>query len=174
MHYYDLVFETCTVNESIERKLGFEKIIVANNGIRVVDLDNRNFDGEKRIIGIGKDSTRLASAIKSGIPAVSLAEPTIDKNLIETMRDNGCALFIRLSDIMSFYGMKRTRLIYKMGRLFEYSMRKVDIGFITLAKSNSMMCSYMQMIELAKMIGADEGYARKSISETNGKILVGE
>ncbi len=174
MHYYDLVFETCDISEHLERKLGFEKIIVANHGIDVVDLDTRNFDGKKNIVGIGKNPNRLSSAVKSGISAVSLAEPTIDKGLIAAMEDNGCILCIGLSDIMSYYGMKRTRLIYKMNKLFEYSRKKVGVSFVTLAKSNSMMCSYMQMIELAKMIGADESYARKSISEINEKLLVEE
>ena len=59
-----------------------------------------------------------------------------------------------------------------MGKLLDYSLGiKLEVCFATFAKSNLNLCSYMQLIELAKLLGADEDYARKSISSVTKSLV---
>jgi len=169
--YYDIVFEGCNADEKTARKLGFEKIGVIPKDIMLLDLDRKKFGGEKRCIASGS-AGNLSSAVSSGVAAVYLKEPIIDKSLIAKMADNSTILCISLSEITSLYGLKRSRTMLKVGRLFLYAKKKdVPVSFITAARSDSLMCSHMQMVELAKLLGADEEYARVSIGETNKMLL---
>ena len=170
MRYYDIVMDTCTVSERLERMLGFARIGVSGRGVDVVAADKSS--AGSGVVVVGKDAARLASAAKSAAAAICLEEPAVDKELLRAMADNGCALCIPLSRIMESFGMRRPRLIYKTERLFSAAKREgVPVAFVTLARSNSLMCSYMQLIELAKMVGADEQYARNSISVTNKGLI---
>jgi hypothetical protein len=60
-----------------------------------------------------------------------------------------------------------------VSKLFEYAKKsKIDVMFVTLARSNAFLCSCMQLVEIAKLIGAEEEYAKRSISSANS--VVGE
>ncbi len=172
MHFYDVVFDSCGVDAELERKLGFQKIGVAGVDVAVVDLD-KGRGAAGGAVAVGRDRGELISAVKGGASGVVINGSEIEKELIKAMVDNACALFIQLSDVMHYFGIRRSRLIYRDWKLFSYARKAgLDVGFLTLARSRAVMCSYMQMIELAKIIGADERYARESISRVNGALLV--
>ncbi len=170
--YYDVVFSSCNIDSDLESRLGFSKIGVIPESIAFVDLQERGVGKERKAIASGP-AGKLIQAVNMGVSAVYLKEMEADKKLISSLADNGVALCISLSDIMELYGLRRSHAIFKAGRLLS-SARKggVDVAFVTLARSRSSMCSYMQMVELAKLMGADEGYARKSISEANRRLVV--
>ncbi len=170
MPYYDIVFEGCSAGDDAARKLGFAKIGVMPKDIQFVDLAHGGMKDRDCIV-TGPQGN-LISAASSGVAGIYIPDCNIDKKLIQTMADNGTALCISLSDLMRAYGLRRSRLLFKMGKLFLYAKKeKVPVSFATMAQNDSMMCSYMQIIEIAKLVGADEEYARKSLRETNKALL---
>ncbi len=170
MPYYDIVFEECKVDDRLSNMLGFKVGTIPQN-IRFIDLDKQGLSGEKKAIVSGP-SGKLISAANSGVSAVCMQNPDIDKDLIAAMADNGTVLCIPLSDMMGLYGLRRSRHIFKTAKLFAYARKNdVEISFVTLARSRSMMCSYMQLLELAKLVGASEEYARKSMKEVNKGLI---
>ena len=169
--YYDIVFDSCKVDDDLSARLGFSKIGIIPKDIGFINLETRGPSGEKNVIAAGPVG-KLISASNSGIASIYVNNAEIDKKLLASMADNGVVLCIALSDIMEPHGLKRSHLIFKLGRLFAYAKKEgLDVAFVTLARSRSSMCSYMQMIELAKLVGADEDYARKSVSEINKKLM---
>ena len=174
MRYYDIVFDSCNVDEKVERKLGFDKIGVIPRDIEMIDVDRKKPERNCRCIAYGSFGNLLGS-VNMGVAALRLQEPTIDKRLIAAMAENGTALCIPISDITSLYGLKRSRTLYKIGKLFAYVKKAgVDVSLITGARSDSMLCSYMQIIEVARLFGADEADTRRSLSEVNRGLLVEE
>ncbi len=169
--YYDIVFDTCKVDGSLSARLGFSRIWTVPKDIGFTNLESRGPSGDRNVIATGP-AGKLISAANGGVAGIYIGSSEIDKKLIASMADNGVVLCIALSDIMEPHGLKRSHLIFKAGKLFAYAKKEgVDVAFVTLAKSRSYMCSYMQMVELAKLIGADEGYARRSIGETNKRLI---
>ena len=172
MPYYDIVFESCEIDDNLAARLGFGKILTIPKDVELIELGKRGIGNDKNVIASGPVGS-LVSAANAGAAAVLVGDAEIDKRLIAAMADNDTVLCMPLSDIMGLYGLKRSRLMFKMNRLFTYARKQgVDVSFATLARSNSTMCSYMQIIELARLLGVPEGYARKSISEVNRRFVV--
>jgi hypothetical protein len=170
--YYDIVFSSCNIDGSLVSRLGFSKIGVIPDSIAFLDLEKQGVGKERKVIASGP-AGKLISAANMGVAAVYLKGMEADKKLMASLADNGVALCISLSDITENDGLRRSHTIFKAGRLLSSARKNgVDIAFVTLARSRSSMCSYMQIVELAKLIGAEESYARKSISEVNGRLVV--
>lgn len=97
----------------------------------------------------------------------------INKKAMEQMNEREIALCIPMNAIMSSYGLQRSRALYMTSKLLRHAMDiKLDVSFATFARTRLQLCSYMQLIELAKLLGADEGFARKSLSETNRSMVI--
>ena len=170
--YYDAIFDTCEVSDALVGRLGFKRMIVLGRDLPVIRTDARGLGGEKRALAVGRDSARLAAAVKGGVASACLEEPIMDKELLAAMADNDCILCVPMSGIMSAFGLRRARLMYRTGRLISKAEKMgVPVGIVTMAPSNALMCSYMQMVELARLMGVEEGFARESISVTNRRLV---
>lgn len=170
LDYYDIAYDSCSVDSALEKRLGYKKIFIANKDIKVIEDTKGNV--EDNII---VNSNRLnALAVLSQSPnAVILSDLRIDKKLMEQMLEKEIAICLPMYMITGNSGMNRSKTLYMMSKLLDYAMSlELDVSFITLAKSSSNLCSYMQLIELAKLLGADEQYARKSVSEINSSLVI--
>jgi myo-inositol-hexaphosphate 3-phosphohydrolase len=158
----------------LESALGFRRIFLAGKEIKVVDGSHyKNSDVEKSIfVDVGKGD--LFAILNLSPSAIVFSDMKINKKALEQMNERKIALCMPMSTLTSSYGLSRSRSLYMMSKLLTHARKiKLDVSFVTLAKSRTNLCSYIQLLELAKLIGADEEYARKSISEIN-KSLVGE
>ena len=169
MEFYDIVSETCAFELQFAERLGFKGIFTIGKEIKAAGskgIGNRDIP----TIAFGKGE-QLFSLVKQGARAVSITDSYIDRKLLEAMKDSDCVLCMAMSSVTASYGIERSRTIYKMSRLFkEARKRGVDVTFVSMAKDRNYMNSYIQLVELAKLIGAEEQYARHSISEVTGAI----
>jgi RNase P/RNase MRP subunit p30 len=119
----------------------------------------------------GKEN--IFSALNSSPAAVVFPDIKINKKALEQMQERRIALCLPISPLTSSYGLQRARSLYMTGKLLHHAMQiKLAVSFVTLAKSRTNLCSYMQLLEIAKLIGADEDYARKSLSDINKSLVV--
>lgn len=163
--------QTCEFDESFAKRLGFKKIFTLNKEVRSVGHGNENDRNLERSIAFGKEKNQLLALVKHGAKAVAITDFYIDKKLMDTIKDNGCVLCIPLSIITSSYGVERSRNIARAKRLCGHARKMgIDIAFVSMAKSQLYMNSYMQIIELAKLLGIDDRYARHSVSEITRTI----
>jgi RNase P/RNase MRP subunit p30 len=96
----------------------------------------------------------------------------INKKAMEKMKESDIALCLPTSFITCSYGLQRSRTIYLMSKLFSHAKSiRLDVSFATLAMNNMHLCSYLQLIELAKLLGSDDEYARRSIGEINNSLV---
>lgn len=87
------------------------------------------------------------------------------------MLNRDTILGISVYPLMSTNGIKRSKRIYFAGRMFSLGEKKgIDVAFITVARSDLYLCSALQLIGLAGMIGADEAQARDSIATVNKRL----
>ena len=171
MNFYDIVSETCQFDEQFAKRLGFKRIFTLNKDIRAVGHGNENDKDLSRSIAFGKDANQLLALVKHGAPAVAITDSYIDRKLMEAIKDNGCVLVLPISVMTASWGVERSRNIYRMAKLYRYAVKKeIKTTFASMAKSPQYMNSYMQLIELAKLLGADDKYARHSLSETTKTI----
>lgn len=141
--------------------------------MKVLDGTYRNNEVENSIV-FNNGRTNLFSILSLSPKAVVFPDSRINKKAMEQMNDRGILLCLPMSMLTGSSGINRSKTMYMMSKLLDHALSiKLEVSFVTLARSSSNLCSYLQLIELAKLIGANEEYARKSISETN-KTLASE
>ena len=127
------------------------------------------------MVSSGTDKKLLEEASKGGARALIIEDMRTDRSLIETMAKKGTALCMPVGAITSKEGIERSRAIFMMSGLFSYAKhRGLHVGFVSLAQSKTGLCSSMQLVELARLVGADEQYAKYSISTVNRWIANGD
>lgn len=171
MEYYDIVRSSCSFDSGLCSKLGFKAIVKAPGEVSIVDASEGKSDKILGSIAYGGGKP-LVSAAKIGAKAIWITDYLIDKKLLEVMADGSVAAVFAMSDIVLSKGLQRSKTMSRMASLLNYSIKMdVEPCFITLADSQKNMCSYMQLVELAKLLGADDDCARSGISETTKRIL---
>lgn len=171
LDYYDVAFESCNITKSLENRLGYARIYIAGKDVKVLDGKFKGNEIEDSII-FNSSNVNILSVIGMHPKAIVFPDSRINKKAMEQMREKDILLCLPMSLITSASGMSRSKSLYMMSKLFDHARSiKLDVAFVTLAKSNSDLCSYMQTLELAKLIGADEAYARKSLSEINKSLV---
>ncbi|MEM0149394.1 MAG: hypothetical protein QXW10_00660, partial [Candidatus Micrarchaeaceae archaeon] len=162
MAYYDMVMESCSSADSMAKLLGYNKIMVAGRDFKLADA-GKDVD-VKGMVAISDSPKELIKAAKRLASAVIPFNLQPDRLLVSALRDNDVTLLIPFSIIVSARGLAMSRNLHYASKLLAYARKKkVNVGFITLARSTLYMESYMQLIGLAKLIGASEEEARLGI-----------
>ncbi|MGC8649281.1 MAG: hypothetical protein ACP5UN_03650 [Candidatus Micrarchaeia archaeon] len=162
MDFYDIVYDF-DFDDKLIRKLNFKKVFILGKDIT---FSNSRSDSRKDI-GISSDIKTLEYFIQNRFNAVLIDDYTINKKIIAEIKEKNIILCFSLSSIMNVYGFERSKIIYKMSKLFDYAKSKrINLCFASFAQKPSHLASVMQLIELAKLIGADERYLRYCLSET--------
>ncbi|MGC8586066.1 MAG: hypothetical protein ACP5K5_00785 [Candidatus Micrarchaeia archaeon] len=161
MDYYDIVLSSGL--EKLGGMLGYKKILIAGKDFPVAEIgSNENQSGR---VAIGRDTKVLLKACRTFASAVILNTYAIDKSLIEGLKEYRIPLIIPFNQIIGNKGFRLSKSLYLARRLFLYAKKKkIEVGFATLADSELGMESYIQLIELAKLIGASDEDARKGLN----------
>ena len=172
MDYYDIVMDSCSIDEKLVQRLGFKKIFSVGKDVKLANLNDPKIKGASGGIIMGEDKNKLFACARGDVKAVIVTDFRIDKKLMAHMAENDIMLCIPVSAITFSYGLSRSRAIFMLNTLFTYARKSgIEVSFITLAQSEMYMASAMQLIELAMLVGADEKYARHSISEVNKGLM---
>jgi RNase P/RNase MRP subunit p30 len=167
-----MVLQGCSLDPELEAALGFERVFVAGKDVVLISAGKRgNFSGA---LVSGTNVEMLAEAARSGARTLIIEDMRIDRSLIDTMAKRGTVLCMPMSAITTKESMDRSRTVFMMKGLFDYARGKgIHVAFVSLAASRLGLCSCMQLMEFAKMIGADEQYAKYSIGTINRAIANG-
>jgi hypothetical protein len=166
LDFYDLAYAEA-INGVSSQMLGFKKILSVDRDI------NASRDPAKSsgciYIGSGEGIER---ASKAGAKAVAPEDYRLEPKAAAHMLDKGTILCISTYPIMSTSGIKRSKRIHFAGNMLDLCDKKgIDVAFVTIARSSLYLCSAMQLIALAELIGADESQARDSIGRVNMRLL---
>jgi RNase P/RNase MRP subunit p30 len=168
LQFYDLAHQTA-LHGYVWKGLGFKKIATIGREVKIT------VPGSKEIadsICAGPSGDALNAAAKMRPRAIIISDARIDRKLLATIKDKGIILCIPFNRILESAGLRRSSSMYLTGRLAAYAIKKgIRVSFVSLAGSEEMLCSPIQMIELAKHLGIGEDYARDSISRTNEVLI---
>ena len=160
MEYYDIVLESCTFDEELEKKLGFKKIFKLN-------LSNNNIS--HRIAYL--NNPKILYLIKNHkIDAVICNDYSLNKKFTELIKRHKIILYFLIPNTKERFILSKD--LFKLQITFNYVIKnKIKASFISLASSPKYLCSYIQIIEFAKFIGADEQYVRLCLNKFNNISL---
>jgi RNase P/RNase MRP subunit p30 len=170
--YYDIALQSCNIGAALESSLGFKRIFRAGKDVALMSAGKKgNF---RNAIVSGTNKEMLAEASRTGARALVIEDMRIDRSLMDTMVKKGTLLCMPMRAITSREGLDRSKEIFLMRGMFDYAKhRGMHVAFVSLAASCPELCSSMQLIEFARLLGADEQYARYSISTVNREIANG-
>lgn len=168
MQFYDLAHQTA-MHGYVWRKLGFKKIAMVEHEIRITSPGSKAIAGS---ICAGPSGEALNAAAKQQPRAIIISDFRIDRKLLATMKDKGVTLCMPFNRILETQGLRRSSSMYMASRLSAYAIKKgIRVAFVSLAGSEEMLCSPVQLIELAKSLGVKEDYARESVSAINEALI---
>ena len=166
MEFNDIVYSSCDAGKDFAERLGFKRVLVLGKDIQVRDLDKSKDTNATGLIVIGSNKQRLEGAVKSGALAIEITDYRIDRKLMQTMREREVKLLISFRALKKLEGNGRQRALYMMSKLLRTAVKmRIGVRFASMADAKAHMFSSMQLIELAKLIGADESAARAGISK---------
>lgn len=164
MQFFDIVSlkEEADIRK-LALRLGYKKILSAGTEIHIISSPGDAKDG-KNIIR-SNNAEAIAKAIRNNsVIGVIAGEVRLDKKLLEEIRSEEKLLLIPLSDIVcSRHETLQGNIKRARGALREALMSHVKVAVISLAPSRECMLSCMQMLELAKLIGATESGAKEML-----------
>jgi RNase P/RNase MRP subunit p30 len=168
LQFFDLAHQTA-LHGFLWKQLGFERIATINKEVRFTVPGSKNIAGS---ICSGPSGEQLNAAAKQQPRAIIISDCRIDRKLLATMKGKDVMLCIPFNRILESVGLRRSSSIYMTSKLANYAIkREIKVAFVTLAGSEEMLCSPVQMIELIKLLGVKEDYARKSVSEINEALI---
>jgi len=167
LSFYDLAHQTA-LHGYVYKQLGFAKIASA-------DTVKFSAPGSKQIEGsicAGPSGEQLVIAAKHNPKAIIITDSRIDRKLIATMKDRNVMLCVPFDRIVGSAGLRRSSAIYMTSKMVTYAIKKqIRVAFVSLAASEEMLCSPIQLIELTKLLGVGEEYAREAIGKTNLELI---
>lgn len=169
MQFYDIAHQTA-LHGYLWKSLGFKKIAAAESEVKVSVPASKGVEGS---ICVGPAGEPLNAAAKRSPKAVIVNDSRIDRRLIDTLKARDVILCVPFDRILSSTGLRRSSAIYLTSRLAQYAIKRgVRVSFVSFAGSEEMLCSPVQLIALAKLLGVNEEYARNAISVTNAELIL--
>ncbi len=168
MQFYDLAHQTA-LHGYIWKKLGFKKIAVAESQVKISLPGSKGIEGS---ICVGPAGEQLNAAAKQSPRAIIINDSRIDRRLLDTMKAREVMLCVPFERILSSAGLRKSSSIYMTSRLVQYAIkREIKVAFVSFAGSEETLCSPFQLIELAKLLGVKEDYARNAVCVTNAELI---
>lgn len=158
MQYYDVAgFE---VSGELASRLGFSRVYLSGRDVQLL---------EDRMPGAGKAIVRssnpgiLAKALRSrNTVGIVISGSELLRKVVEEVRINGKLLVFVASELTAASPSDRLRNLQRMRRLLQFATHmRAEAAIISLAGGKEYLMSRMQMVEIARLIGADDGQARR-------------
>lgn len=164
MAYYDLV-----KMEAVERKtasiLGYKKIFLKNE----IPIVNGPESNGKCIVMNGEPGMLSRALRRSNVIGIIIRDNELIRQAVEEAAENGKLLVFPIRDITCTDTRTRMRNLYRMRGLMAFATHsKAKISLVTLAEDESELLSTIQMLEIAKFLGAKEDHAREMLSNLGG------
>lgn len=160
MRYYDIVAME-GVGEGLSRSLGFERVFSAKD-IRVIDRPSGNSAYLLRSSEPGSifralgDRNCLGVIFKDNVPV---------KKTLEKVASSEKPVVIPITELTCASGASFMRNTYRLRSVLEACEKAgVDAAIVSLASSDSDVLSALQMLELARFIGAGDAKAKAMVS----------
>lgn len=155
--YFDLV-HMADVDRGLVSRLGYKRIF-SENEIKVVDSLKSN-NGSKLILRSGEVGKIDRWVRDNNVIGIIIEDYTLVRKIITAIKDNDKLLLFVAGDLTDVDRNARLRNITRMRTLFKSAVHYgVETSLITLAKDCACLLSSLQMVEIAKLIGADEKQA---------------
>lgn len=160
MAYFDLSSSEIT-DRRVTASLGYKKIF-SSKELPVLE----NLDSNERCIVRSGEIGMLRRAIRrNNVAGIMIKDNELLRIAVEEAAENEKTLFISLHDILCSDTKSRLRNIYRARGLMAFAMRsKASISLVSLADSEAGLISTMQMLGMAKFLGASEENAKRIVS----------
>lgn len=163
--YFDLT------NMQIDRKmvkiLGFKRIFTTEEICITEGLNT-----EKACIVMSGEPGILGRALhRNNVKGIIIKDNELLKMVVEEVKNAGKLLCFSTHDLTCVDTRMRLRNIHRMRNLIAFATRsKAKIALLTLADDESCLLSSLQMVEVAKFLGATEEHAKSMVSNI-GDVL---
>jgi RNase P/RNase MRP subunit p30 len=141
--------------------LGYKKIL---SGKELPVVENLSLSSQC-VVRSGETGMLGRAVRRSNVAGIIIKDNELLRLAVEETVENEKLLFLPLHEILCSDTRSRMRNIYRMRGLMAFATRsRAKISLVTLAEGEPCILSTMQMLEIAKFLGANESNSKKMIS----------
>jgi hypothetical protein len=172
MQFYDIVALKEEIDlKQLAHRFGYAEIFLVGKDAEIVsDVKRLNEEGSF-IVRSGNNET-LSKAVRSNsVIGVIVDDSKVSGKFIEELRTHEKLLFIPAAPLVCPAQENRLRnLFWAKGILRTALMGKAKVALVTLASEKECLLSSGQMLEIAKLLGANEKIAKEMLSSLGGPL----
>ena len=160
MRFYDLAdFEP---DGQLAKRLGYNRIFRNGDALK---LSGRPEPNTKTITNSNNQQVLLRSLADRNTIGIAFSDNKPDAKVVVDAAEKGKPIFFISASLLIGNHKDIQKSLYSIRKLFRVAKKaRAKTGILTFARSKEQLLSVMQLIEIAKLIGADETEAKKMIS----------
>ena len=168
MAYFDIVNGAADENEATNfaKLFGYKKIFTLGKEVFILDCKDVNPSDKKVIIRNNANTGMLVKCLRMQNVIGILTDSAPSGNVLESIKQNNKIIILNSSELTCVDKRQRISNLFRFKRIVSSGMhKKTEIAIATFANDKEQMLSSMQLVEIAKFIGADGDTARKMVSK---------
>ncbi len=160
MKYFDIA--GYKVDPSLAKRLGYAKIFPNDE----ISLETKPINRKTQYILYSSDPSQVHRALKDPLClGLALHDNTLVKKSIEQLNDNEKCLFLITSKLIGSESGSSLRSFGRARQLLASARRSgAKVALVTMANDAADLLSPLQMLGIAKLLGADDEYAKKMLN----------
>ncbi|MDE1827556.1 MAG: hypothetical protein KGH65_00115 [Candidatus Micrarchaeota archaeon] len=169
MHYFDITNSPTAFGKDLGKRLGFRKLLNISDDVELVE--SLSSQPKKPFLIVSQNPNVVYNLIKSrwaiGL-LVNGDEP--DQKVLNKIKENGKLLVLN-SYYLTIGERDRVSKVQKLKKIFRNAHKgKTKATIISLAPNANYLLSFMQLLEIAKMITTDEHQAKVMLGSLGESI----
>jgi hypothetical protein len=172
MQFFDIVALKEEIDlEQLAVRFGYRKIFLLGKDVELVS-DVKRLDEEGSFIVKSGNNETLSKAVRSNnVIGVIVDDSKVSGKFIEELRTHEKLLFVPVAPLICPARESRLRsLFWAKGILRTALMGKAGVSLVTLAAEKECLLSSAQMLEIAKLLGANDKVAGEMLSALGGPL----
>jgi len=166
MQFFDIVALKEEVDlKALGRRLGYKKIFALGKEMELCADANHPGEGKALIVKSGDEAVLVKALRNNSVIGIILDNNKASGRFIEDLRIHEKLLLIPVGPLVC---PDRGDVIHSLYRaksvLRSALMGRASVALVTLAKEKECMLSCSQMLEMAKLIGANDNVAKEMLS----------
>ncbi len=164
MEYSDIAAMEA-VPESTAKVLGYRKIF----GRREIEVNEVPSQHSACVVRSSEPGVLGMALRRSNVIGVMIKDNELIRRTVEEAAEAEKALFLSAHELTCVETRERLRNLYRMRSLLSFAMRTgAEVRLVSLAQEDSCLLSAMQLVELARFLGAGEAHAKEMVRWMGG------
>ena len=163
MQYLDITNSPEKFDSNLLKRLGFKRALNVGEDLQILDSINHN-QKLPFLVNASSKASLYSLAKEAKALGILVNGEDLDQKLVSKIKDAGKAIVIN-AYYLTLGQRDRISKIHRYKKIFRMACKaKAKIVLVSLAPNENYLLSFMQLLEIAKLITNDDHQAKKMVT----------